>query len=41
MSKEKLNEDQIRTKLKDYCDNSTQCGLEAFIVYLNCKKEFS
>lgn len=27
-----LNEEQIRIKLKDYCDNSTQCGLEAFIV---------
>lgn len=38
MSKKKLNEDQIRTKLKDYCDNSTQCGLEAFIVKKNSPK---
>jgi len=27
-----LNEEQIRVKLKDYSDNSTQCGLEAFVV---------
>lgn len=31
-----LNEEQIRVKLKDYYDNSTQCGLEAFVV----KKDF-
>jgi len=27
-----LNEEQIRAKLKDYYDNSTQCGLEAFVA---------
>jgi len=27
-----LNEIQIRTKIKEYCDNPTHCGLEAFIV---------
>jgi len=27
-----LNEEQIRTRLKDYCNNPTQCGLDAFIV---------
>ncbi|MCI1930422.1 MAG: DUF4868 domain-containing protein [Clostridia bacterium] len=27
-----LNEKQIRAKLKDYYDNSIQCGLEAFVV---------
>lgn len=27
-----LNEEQIRVKLKDYYDNFTQCGLEAFLV---------
>lgn len=32
MSEASLNEEQIRTKIKEYCDNSTQCGLEAFIV---------
>lgn len=26
------NEEQIRAKIEEYCDNSTQCGLEAFIV---------
>lgn len=31
-----LNEEQIRKRLKEYCDDSTQCGLEAYIV----KKEF-
>lgn len=31
-----LDEEQIREKLKEYCENSTQCGLEAFIV----KKDF-
>lgn len=27
-----LNEEQIRKRLKEYCDNSAQCGLEAFVV---------
>ncbi|MCM1269903.1 MAG: hypothetical protein NC247_04650 [Ruminococcus flavefaciens] len=27
-----LNEEQIRTKIKDFCDNPVQCGLEAFVV---------
>lgn len=27
-----LNEEQIRTQLKQYYDNSAQCGLEAFLV---------
>lgn len=31
-----LNEEQIRVRLKDYYDNSTQCGLEAYVV----KKDF-
>lgn len=30
------HEEQIRTKIKEYFDNSTQCGLDAFIV----KKDF-
>ena len=32
MPNEGLNEEQIRAKLKDYCDNPTQCGLDAFVV---------
>lgn len=32
MPDEGLNEEQIRARLKDYCDNPTQCGLDAFVV---------
>lgn len=32
MPEANLNEEQIRTKIKEYCDNSTRCGLEAFLV---------
>lgn len=32
MSENVLNEEQIKAKLRDYCDNSTQCGLDAFVV---------
>ena len=27
-----LNEEQIKAIIKEYCDNSKHCGLEAFIV---------
>lgn len=32
MPNEGLTERQIREKLKDYCDNPSQCGLDAYIV---------
>lgn len=32
MPEETLTEGQIRAKLKNYCDNSRECGLEAFVV---------
>lgn len=32
MSKECMSEEHIREKIKEYCDNKMQCGLEAFVV---------
>lgn len=32
MTEASLNEEEIRIKLQDYCDNANQCGFEAFIV---------
>lgn len=32
MTKANLNEEQIKKRIKDYCDNYMQCGLEVFIV---------
>lgn len=32
MPEASLNGEQIRTKIKEFCDDSTHCGLEAFIV---------
>ena len=33
-----LNEEQIRTRLRDYCNNAAQCGLEAFVVIKDTPK---
>ena len=32
MTEIKLNEEKIRIKIREYCDSSTYCGLEAFVV---------